>query len=329
MNDDDVARHSPSRDQQDSMSAELAEAGRVLADISKAFGGPTDASWGAACEIIKKVRPLPYFLRNVIHAVFGKSGCTGTVRAHSFSPLSALLLRAARDETLISAYAPRSQAETIQLSQAVEAVGVDVAAALCYVYAVSRRVSQLLAERATKPLLDDAFLRTLIGWHVGRSARRPYCGCAMLLGFSARCGLAIQVVSGEAERAAKTLAGFASGEKISKLCAANYGCDPFQVAALALLGAGCSREMALGLASSGSAAGSAQFGEEERRWRICFDLIEALRTGKHAQVDEQSWAQLEIDAEAKEKLIRDVQMILRRGHQWWWLAEPLDVLSRQ
>ena len=283
------------------------------------------AGWEIAAEIVKKVRPVPWLLWNIIHSVYGRATELGQPDPMMFTPVNALLLYAAGDKTFDSFDQGASSGpawEVKLLSEAVEILGEDVSAAVCLVHAVCRRISKMLPERVWRPILDDALLRARIGYYVGTQAPVFGAGRGLIAGFAGRCGLAVQVASGDTVAASKALTGLASGKDMSKVCNAVYGCDPLQVAAVSLISAGCNHDIALGIATYNSTRRSTVPSTVQARWLAAFDIVENLRMGRASAIAESTWRELEYDETTKEYLHKLVSQLQRSGHGWRWMVKP-------
>lgn len=280
--------------------------------------GPEGRAWRVATSMVNRFKPVPWLLWTIIRGVYGRSGEIGSPDPMSFSPVEKLLLNAVRDRTLGKKELP----ERISLSDAVKLLGTDVAGSLCYIHAVSRRVGSVLNEKVARPIIDDALLRTFIGYQAGLHSKVAGAGRGMIAGFSGRSGLAIQIASGTLEQAQKALAGLASGVEISKVCTDIYGCDPLKVAALSLIAGGCSRDVAYGIAAYSSKRNDVVPGTEQFMWLSLFSLIEALRMSRSEQVSEVTWKELGYDPAARAALVDVITQAQRRGHGWRWITQP-------
>lgn len=304
---------------------DVRDAGKLLAGEVDAFEGPGGASWQAATDIVNRVRPVPWLLWVLIRSVYGKSGELGSPDPVAFWAVGNLMKRAAADQTLGSG--KKGEEKTRSLTKAVRTIGLDVAGTLCFMHAVCRRVSGSLPERVWRPLLDDALLRAHIGFLSGEFSPVFSPGRGMLAGFSGRCGLAIQIAAGTSAQAEKALAGLASGIEIGEVCEDVYGCDPLQVAALALIGGGCNRDIALGVAAFGRGHGEVVQGSEQHLWFSAFSVVEHMRMGSGDAIGDAEWRALAYDPAKKEALAAEVQLVQRRGHGWRWVIKSLSSMD--
>lgn len=284
--------------------------------------GPEGRAWRMATSIVNRFRPVPGLLWAIIRGVYGKHGEIGQPDPMSFSPVERLIARAARDRALGKQDLP----ERLTLTDAVKVVGYDVAGSLCYLHSLCRRVGSVLNEKVARPIIDDALLRSHIGYHVGALSPVAGAGRGMIAGFSGRSGLAIQIASGTTDQAQKALAGLASGVEISKVCTDIYGCDPLKVAALSLIAGGCSREIAYGIASFSAKRVEVIPGTEQHMWLCLFSAIEHLRMSRTDQVTDEQWRVLGYDPARRTELLELITQAQRRGHGWRWITQPQSEL---
>lgn len=288
--------------------------------VSQGSSSPEGRSWRDASSIVERLKPVPRLLWPVIHSVYGKPGTPTHADAMMFSNVAQIVHRTAEDKTL----APNArEGERLNLTQAVALVGADVAAAVCFVHAVCRKIYSVVPERVARPIVDDALLRTQLGFYVGSSSRSAGAGRGMIAGFAGRCGLAVQIASGDLDQAQRALVGLASGKDMTQVCMSVYGCDPLEVAALTLISGGCCREIAFGISSYSTRGRDVQEGTDQHLWLSLFSVIEGLRMGQGERVGEQYWRTLEYDAAKKDALNKLIVASQRRGHGWQWMTQPL------
>ncbi len=304
---------------------EIREAGELLASDGDTPDGGPDRGWQTAAAIVEKVKPVPWLLWVQIRSVYGSSEKLGNPSPQTFSNIRNLILQAAQDENLVDEGHALNEFST--LTEAVDALGVDVAASVCLMHAVCRRVAIGVSERVWRPIVDDALLRASIGYQVGDLAPNIGRGRGMLAGFAGRCGLAVQIASGPVEHAQKALSGLASGVEIGKVCRDVYGCDPLQVTALTLIAGGCSRDIAMGIAAYHSGESKIPSGTEQYRWLRLFGAIERIRMGAQDEITEEEWALLEMPRAAQVELEKRVRTTQRRGHGWRWITQSLSELG--
>lgn len=278
-------------------------------------------TWKVAASLVSEFRPVPPVLWRVIHSVYGKKSEIQKMESAVFSPMQPLILRAAKDPVLGDP-SKFEDKKDVYLAEAVSVIGVDVAAALCFMYAVCRRVSASLIRRLWRPIVDDALIRSLLGYHVGVQSVKISRGQGMLAGFAGRCGFAIQVAAGDEEQCAEAFSELASGADMSEVCTGIYNCEPLQVSAMALIAAGCSKDMAMGVAAYSMGDQAERFGKRDFPWLELFSTVEELRMAREDKVKPGYWGLLGIKPDVKPSLIKKVDKILRRGHTWHWLTIP-------
>lgn len=276
-------------------------------------------SWRIAASMVNRYRPVPQLVWPIVHAVYGRSGEIGEPDPLMFSTVSQLIIRASADRTL---HPDSLDAKSISLPEAIRTIGTDVAAAICLIHAICRRVSNTVSERVSRPILDDALLRAHIGFYVGRLSRSCGPGRGLIAGFAGRCGLAVQIAAGDTEQAGRALTGMASGQEMSEICNNVYGCDPLEVAALSFISGGCCRDIAFGISSYSKKGKEQLLDSEQKKWLALFTVIEGSRMGQGAQLDGELWETLGYDAARKEELGALIVKAQRRGHGWQWITQP-------
>ncbi len=282
-------------------------------------------SWDRAQDIVKKFRPVPWLVWQIVRAAFGKPGKSPELSFGVFNPLDRLILFAATHK--VFAPANSNAGKKIYLSEATARLGTDVAAALCFMHAICRRIGVMLPERIWRPILDDALIRARIGHMVGSRSSFGR-GRAMLAGFSGRSGLAIQIASGDLDQARKILEALAQGLDINQAGLFIYGCEPLQVAALALTASGCSREAAFGTASYTTKGDGIVPGSEEFSWLAAFSICEGLRMNDLTRVEPAHWAALSYGPNDRDELIKEIKLMQRKGHSLEWISWPQQAMER-
>lgn len=329
-------------------------------DATQFIDGPRGESWQVAARIVRDFRPVPRLVWVIIHNVYGRIGSNHHVDPMIFSDVEPLILRAATDKTLASSPPPApaaaaaphtppaqrqksvilsranvasleaaasapAQPEEIEvknLEHAVQIIGADVAASVCFIHAVCRRVANSVSEKVWRPILDDALLRAHMGYLVGRSSRGFGPGRGMMAGFCGRSGLAILIGSGSIDQAQAALSGLAAGVEIGQICTKVYGCNPLQVAAMAAVSAGFNRDIAVGVGSYNAEDTAVVSASEQDRWLSAFSIVENLRMNRRDDIDPNSWLVLAYTEAHKAELMKKIQNVQRRGHGWGWLTKP-------
>ena len=293
--------------------SEQAAAEEIIASSPEARG------WRIAANMVNRFRPVPHLMWPIIYAVYGRAGEIGRPDPNFFSSVSALIMRAASDRTLV-------QDATLDphrnLAEAISRLGPDVAAASCLVHSICRRISTAVAERVSRPILDDALLRTHIGYYVGLLSPSMGAGRGMIAGFAGRCGLAVQIAAGDSEQAQRALTGMATGQDMGLVCNNVYGCDPLEVAAMSLIAGGCCREIAFGISSYIAPGRETTPGSEQYRWLALFSVIESMRMAQADAISEEYWQALGYDAKKRTQLQEHITTSQHRGHGWNWITQP-------
>jgi hypothetical protein len=309
----------------DKVKDEVNQTSEMFAQKEGNIFGLYNTSWSVAADVVKKIIPVPRLFWIIIHSVYGKSGEVREVDPMTFSMLENLIIKAIEDKDLVK----KPVNEKVNLSRAVEALGSDVSASLCFVYSLSRRVSSHLNERIYRAIMDDALLRTRLGVMVGSEVPHIGIGKSLLAGFAGRAGLAVQLASGTEEEAKKALSGLATGKDISKVCYEVYGCDSLQVAALSLVAGGFSKDIALGIAAYSLPAEELIPGTEQYNWLSLFSVLENLRINKLDSVPQDYWDNLGIDSDIREKIEISSQKVFRGGHKFNWILSSLSSFGEQ
>ena len=265
-------------------------------------------------ELVQKFHPVPWFIWRLSNFVFS-GGAKATVPEGLVLGLRRLLFAAASDRVLGSGEKVNS------MQQALEVLSPDVTAALAVIHAVCKRLQTKPFERIWRPILDDALLRSHIGYYVGMSCDDFGAGRGMLAGFAGRAGLAILISSGAMEQAGAALTALAEGGSIAEVGETFYGCDPLQVSAMLLSACGCGRDAALGaIAYSRPIESRIMQSDAQQRWLAAFSIIEATRTGAMSAVSDSLWETLLISSIEDRKHLRTLaQDAIKEGHGWDWL----------
>lgn len=311
-------------DHQKRIGAELGAARRLFAaEISVKSDEGKDVTWENAATIVESVRPVPWILWAVVRSVYGKSGELGNPAAAQFSTIPNLIRTACKDESLAGDRVVESLEDLKTLTEAVEIVGTDVAAAVAFIHAVCRRVATSLVERIWRPIVDDALLRAHIGMIVGRHSPFFGAGRGALVGFAGRSGLAIQIASKGEQEAQRALFGLASGMEIRDICLDVYGSDPLQVSALALVAGGCNRDIPMGIASYAQDGAGLVPETEQFQWFSAFKVVENIRMGKREEIPDACWKELGYKSSMIDTMMKEVQQVQRKGHGWRWITKSL------
>lgn len=273
-------------------------------------------SWETARAIVEEFQPVPWFIWRLSNYVFSSSNKVTQLTDGAVLGLRRLLFAAASDSFLGEGTKVNS------IHKALQILSPDVVAAVAVIHAVSKRLAVCQFERIWRPILDDAILRSQIGFLVGERNKEFGAGRGMLAGFAGRCGLAILIASGELEQARKALELLASGADISSVGMSVYGCDPLQVSAMTLTAAGCGRDAAFGTVGYASPLSGFE-GENESQfcWLSAFAVVEMVRTGRQREVDERFWEALGYNlGQDRGDLVSVSESLLKRGHNLNWIC---------
>ncbi|HMO17927.1 MAG TPA: hypothetical protein PKA63_06145 [Oligoflexia bacterium] len=306
---------------------EVERTSEFFAESERRLWGNASSSWIVAADIIKKVRPIPWVFWIMIRSVYGYAGQVREVDPMTFTMIEKLIMRACQDQDLVSE--EYRDLTPTKLTQALEFIGSDVAASLCFIHSVGKRVSINLSERIFRAIMDDAFLRCRLGVVLGQHSPEAGIGRCLLAGFTGRAGLAVQLASGTEDQAKIALAGLATGKDISKVCVDVYKCDPLQVAALSLVAGGCSKEIALGVAAFSLPSEEVAPGTEQYKWLTLFSILENIRLNRFENISKESWHSVGISTQAQASISKKTQNVFRKGHAFNWLLTPLsEMLDR-
>ena len=302
---------------QNKLEETLKQAEQDVVDFQSDGHSEVDAeSWQRAREIVGRFRPVPGFIWRLSYYVLSKPpGQSPEIGDGMVFGMRRLLYAAASDPLLGSGDKINS------VHAALSALQSDTVAAITVVHAVCRRLRTAQFERIWRPILDDAVLRSTIGFLVGHHSRNFGPGRGMLAGFAGRSGLAIQIATGELEQARQALEELALGRLIQDIGAKIYGCGPLQVSAMTLSAAGCGRDAAFGTVAYASPDSKEMVGNEEQlKWLAAFAITEHLRMGEIDKVDPEYWHVLGLaEEELQEELRLEAHKLSRRGPTWSWI----------
>ncbi len=300
-----------------------------LREATEAFGSEEPGrsigeSWKFASQIVQNFKPVPWVVWRIVRGVYGRVGRLNGIGAGAYISLDRLIYRALKDPSLGGQYANDSDHHDVMLDEAIDALGDDVAAAVCLVHAVCRRIQNSLADKVAAPLIEDALLRSKIGFFLGAAAKNFGKGRGMLAGFSGRSGLTILIAAGTSEKAQEALLLMARGVDIRNVGLKVYDCEPLQVSALALTAAGCNREAAFGTAAYSNDTTKSELEEdsEASRWLAAFVITENIRMGSVELIEDEYWEALGLGEKAsREEVLKHSRLLQRRGHAWDWIAQ--------
>lgn len=271
--------------------------------------------WDEARDAVANFKPIPWFIWRISNYVF--SGGTGarTISDGLVFGLRKILIAAASDKVLGSNRPVTTTREALRI------LPHDVAAAVCVLHSISRRLSSLANERIWGPLLDDAIIRAHIGFYVGQMNLDFGPGRGMLAGFAGRIGLAIMIAQGSEKQGYDALASLARGGQIKEVGEDIYELDPLKIAAMTLSASGCGKNAAFGTVSYASAEAVSEISNgEQLRWLAAFSTIESARMGTLENVDQKLWETLGYYGDEEKTALHDlVAILVREGHGWHWI----------
>lgn len=276
------------------------------------------ATWHTARTVVEQFRPVPWFIWRLANFVLGRPGAINQLSEGMVFGLRRLMFAAASDAVL-GAGTPINN-----MRRALSCVRPDAVAAVSVIHAISRRLAGHDHERIWRPILEDALLRSQIGFFIGERVSDFGAGRAMLAGFAGRAGLAVLIATGDIDQARSALERMASGEDIGETGLQIYGCEPLQVSAMLLSAAGCGRDAALGTVSYSlrSLMDRAAMDEHHKSWHFAYRINDLLRMGKASEVLDEEWNKLGFtDPQDREQLVEVVRLMLRRGTAWGWLMQ--------
>jgi hypothetical protein len=271
-------------------------------------------SWANARLLVTDFRPVPYFIWRVANYALGTSGKINTISDGMLFGLKKIVMAASQDKLLGGGKKVHSVRGAIDVCQS------DVIAAVCVIHAVTRRLKTYSHERIWRPMLDDALIRTQIGFLIGGGRASFGGGRGMLAGFAGRVGLAVLIATGTPEQATTALESMSIGTSLSQVGLSVYGCDPLQVSAMILSASGCGRDAAFGtIGYADFDLGAEIANPEQRAWQAAYRVVELLRTGNSAEVPEEDWEILGMSSNETAEIEVLVEELIRRGHGWSWI----------
>jgi len=280
-------------------------------------------NWKNARELVENFDPVPWYIWRLSNFALGGAG---EIRPHYHGMIFALkklLIRAAKDPDMGSG-SSLDVANSEDVKKAVHFLKSDVFAAAAIVHSVGRKLKQKEFEKIWKPILEEALLRTRIGFILGKFDRKFGPGRGMLAGFATRAGLAIQVAMGTFDQARHTIERIAEGDSIQKIGREIYNSEPLQVSAMLMIAAGIGRDASLGImaAAAPDLIKLDEISAEQKKWRAALLVIDKIRTGDFMEIAENEWATLGISMNSDLDPIRnEIRQVTRRGHGWGWLGE--------
>ena len=295
----------------------LRETEGAVLDLAHVRKDPSQSQhWQHARAIVERFKPTPWFIWRLSNFVLGRAGVINEAPEGLVFGLRRLLFAAASDGVLGAGQ------KINNARRALNELDPDVLAAVAVIHGMCRRLGTFDHERIWRPILEDALVRSRIGFMVGAKNPEFGSGRGMLAGFAGRCGLAILIATGDLDQARRALEMLASGTDIRDVGLAVYRCEPLQVSAMTLSAAGCGRDAAFGTVSfsAGDALGAVD-STTQLQWLAAFTIIERTRVGRESEIDARLWDALGFGTpEAQKELVTEVKQLVRRGHGWGWLV---------
>lgn len=275
-------------------------------------------SWKNARLIIEHFKPTPYLIWRYSHFVIGTAGVIRTLREDLLFSLRKILLETASDPVLGAGYPIATDRE------AIDNVKPDVFVAAAILYSSCRRLKMFKFQRIWRPILEEALLRSRLGFHIAAESGESFgSGRGMLAGFASRIGLVVQIATGDLKQARASLDRLARGEPVQKIGLELYGSEPLQVSSMLLVASGASRDAAYSVAGMPiDYLRTPEDRESFTRWQAVLSMIESFRFSKVDQILDEEWGLLFVKDElARQAIIDEIQLASRRGHGWDWMLD--------
>ena len=272
------------------------------------------ASWQLASEIVTNFKSVPWFIWRLTNFVFA-TGVKRDLPEGFVLGLRRLLFATASDELFGSGEKVNSLKESLKILSPEMVASVSAAHALC------RKLSSMGLERFWRPALDEALLRSRIGYLTGLNQADFGGGRGMLTGFVSQVGLAILIASADEERAQAVFEDVSVGLDVGEVCRQLYGCHPLHVGGMLLSALGCGGNACFGLVAALSSTPLEIVSNfEQRQWLASLTIIEAIRKGVVDDVKQEHWEALSLDSrECRDHIIKVSRPYIRIDHGLHWL----------
>ncbi len=290
--------------------------GAALSNISSA---DNRVNWTNSRQTVETFNPVPWYIWRLVNFAIGGAGEIRSYDHGMVFALKRLLLRAAQDPEVTG-----MTEECRNTREAVSRLAPDVFAAISIVHSIAKKIRGKKFDRISKPILEEAILRTRIGFSLGSKLKSFGRGRGMLAGFAGRAGLAVQIAQGTFEQATETLERIAAGQSIQRIGREVYQAEPLQVSAMLLVASGCGRDAAYGVmaVAAPDLVGQMGLNEEQERWRTALRVMEEIRAGNLNGIPEVDWKLLGCETTEETMSLRsEIRQVTRRGHNWSWLGE--------
>ncbi len=276
-------------------------------------------NWKNSRLTVEQFKPVPWYIWRIVNHTLGRAGKIKSFDLGMVFALRKLLILTAQDPDIIE-----RGAEITDPQEAVRVLPPDVFCACAIIHAIGRKLKTKQFERIWHPILEEALLRTRIGYSLGRHLKGFGPGRGMLAGFAGRVGLAIQIATGTLEQAKDTIDKIAEGGSIQRIGREVYRSEPLQVSAMMLIASGCGRDGAYGImAVAGEDLISVdELTDDQKRWRTALLMLEQIRGGNLSDIPDQLWEDLGYSSIEQIRTARaEIRQVTRRGHAWSWMVE--------
>ncbi len=271
-------------------------------------------SLNLAAEIVTSFKPVPWFIWRLTNFVFSP-GAKRDLPEGFVLGLRRLLFATASDELFGSGEKVNS------LKQSLQILSPEMVGSVSAIHAICRKLSSKGLERFWRPALDEALLRSRIGYLTGLHQTDFGGGRGFLAGFVGRVGLAILIASGDEERAQAMFEDLSLGNDLGEVGKQIYGCHPLHVGGMLLSAIGCGGNACFGLVAFLSATPLEIISNfEQRQWLASLTIIEAIRNGAIDQVAQDHWEVLNLDnRERRDHIVNVSRPYVRVDHGLHWL----------
>ena len=274
--------------------------------------------WDRAKSLVESFKPVPWFIWRLSNHAFSQTGKPKKVGEGMVYGLKKMLLAASADRVLGNGKPVHNTREAMRHLRS------DVVAATSVIHSISKKFKKMDNEKIWRPILEDAILRSHIGFFVGQLNLEFGPGRGMLAGFAGRVGLIILIASGTRLEAEKCMQLLAEGQTLRKVGENIYGLDPLQVSAVTLSASGCGKDSAFGTVGYANYQNKVltDFNGtfEQKQWLAAFMITDAVRTARTEDFPEDIWNVLGFGQESdRTDLIEVSKIIVRKGHGWDWM----------
>ncbi len=292
----------------------LEQSRQDLIAISGAVTEKETASWQLAAEIVSSFKPVPWFIWRLTNFVFS-TGVKRDLPEGFVLGLRRLLFATASDELF------GSGAKVNSLHQSLKILSPEMVGSVSATHAICRKISSKGLERFWRPVLDEALLRSRLGYLTGLNQLDFGGGRGMLAGFVSQVGLAILIATGDEERARAVIEDVSVGLDVGEVCRQLYGCHPLHVGGMLLSSLGCGGNACFGLVASLSSTPLEIVSNfEQRQWLASLTIVESIRKGVIDEVALDHWEVLNLDSrEQRDQIIKTSRPYIRVDHGLHWL----------